>query len=346
MLLVFTTALFFSCSVPKDPTPNAHPNAKVFTSVINTSNAGNSGTANVIDSVSVNDEVAKLELQVTGTSTAKYIYIVKSSDNGAFIPLSFPTITNSYGIFTGGTTNTYSLMVPNLSIFTLDIFVVVRNTTVATNDVYKIWITDSLTSFTMPADHRILGMATINLLYKSSALPNTYTSGVVSMGSQSSKDYGSFLVTTGIMNALDSTNYNRSPESVDIRLVTLTGGKKDNNSSELWLYSPADILTANPAVSGQDDFVLPVHGSSNTTYFDTYSGAIIFDSIKTVAPLLTLPAPTSKSVNVVVNGVYIFQTQEGKRGLIKITSANATTNVRGTGSTTAQDIGVAVKVLD
>ncbi len=333
-----------SCAVPKDPIPDAHPNAKVYTAAINTANMGNTGNANIVDSVKAGSEVVKLRLEVTGTKAAGYIYVMYSTDNSAFQPIAVATIRNAYGTFAAGNTSTYSLKVPDLKNFTVDIAVGVRNKAAALNDVYKIWVTDSLGSFSMPAYHRTLGIATVNLMYKPAALPNTYTVGTANMSSQSSKTYGSLLSTAGQVAALDSTAYKMSPPSADIRLVTLTGGKKDNNSNSLWFYSPADVLLANPAVSGQTDFALPA-GTSNTTLFDIYSGSVLYDSVKT-AELIALPNPTNKSIEVVKDGVYIFKTQEGKKGLIKILSTAVSTNIVGTGSTTGQNIGISLKVLN
>ncbi|MDB5272689.1 MAG: hypothetical protein JWO58_1056 [Chitinophagaceae bacterium] len=345
-VVVFWT-LFTSCSVTPDPVPDGYPNAKTYTSVINTINLGNSGTANAIDTVKTSDGIAKLRLDVTGATGTNYIYILKASDNGIFYPMPVLTITNSYGTFDSGNSSTYSLKVPNLTRFVVDIPVTVRNSGTPTpmNDVYKIWLTNIQGAFTLPAYDRTLGMATINLLYNQSALPNTFTYASVSMGSQSSRNYGSQLVATGAMTVRDSTGYVGSPESVDISLVTLTGGKKDNNSADLWLYSPADVTLANPAVSGQDDFVLPTTGTSNTTYFDVYTGTTSFDSL-TAATLVALPTPSYKSVEIALNGVYIFQTHEGKKGLIKILGISSATSVGGKGSTAGQNISATVKVLN
>lgn len=333
-----------SCTVSKDPIPDAHPNAKIYTATINTANMGNTADANIVDSVQAGSEVVKIRLEVTGTTTARYIYVMYSTDNSAFQPLAVATTRNAYGTFTAGNTSTYSLKVPDLTNFTLDIAVGVRNKSTALNDVYKIWMTDSLGSFTMPAYHRTLGIATVNLMYQQIALPNTYTVGIASLSSQSSRSYGSWLSTTAQVAALDSNDYKASPESADIRLVTLTGGKKDNNSSSLWLYSPADIALANPAVSGQTDFDLPL-GGSRTTYYDIYSGTTLFDSVKT-AELIALPDPTSKSIEVSKDGVYIFKTQEGKKGLIKIVSTSVSTDLVGTGSTSGQNAGISLKVMN
>jgi hypothetical protein len=345
VLLLVVSICFFKCTVSKDPIPDAHPNAKIYTSVINTINMGNSNTANVVDSVQAGSEVVKLRLDVTGATAAKYIYIVYATDNGSFLPLPVPTTINEYGTFVGGNSSSYSLKVPDLTSFTIDVFVNVRNTTTALNDVYKVWITDSIGSFTRPTYKRTLGTATINLMYKPASLPYTYTGNTTYLGSQSSRSYGSLLATSAQIGAMDSTAYAKSPQSADIRLVTLTAGKKDNNSTSLWLYSPADITLANPAVSGQDDFVLPILETSNTTYFDAYSGTTVFDSI-TTSTLLALPAPVSKSIEVFTGGVYVFQTQEGKIGLIKINSTATTTNIGGAGSTTGQNASVSVKVLN
>jgi hypothetical protein len=343
--LLFTISIIYACSVAKDPTPDAHPDAKVYTAVINTTNMGNSAEANIVDSVKAGSEVIKLRLEVTGPTSAEYLYVMYSTDNSAFQPLAVATIRNAYGTFAAGNTSSYSLKVPNLTNFTIDIAVGVRNKTTALNDVYKIWVTDSLGSFAMPAYHRTLGIATVNLMYKQASLPDTYTVGTANMSSQSSKNYGSWLSTAAQVATMDSIGYKISPQSSDIRLVTLTEGKKDNNSSSLWLYSPADVLLANPAVSGQTDFVLPTSGNSRTTLFDTYSGTTLFDSVKT-ADLLALPTPANKSIEVIKDGVYIFQTQDQKKGLIKINSTSVSTSIVGIGSTTCQNVNVSVKVLN
>jgi hypothetical protein len=346
-IAIFCTALSFfnGCSRPRDMTPDAQPDAKVISIAFNTVNMANGGSVNSVDTVKAGDQVVKFRLAVTSSDTVKYIYIVHSGDNGTMTPLPIPTTNNEYGVFTNGSTSTYSLRVPTRTSFNLDIAVAVRNTATAQNDVYKIWLTKDVGSFSMPAYKRILGTATISLIYKNSgAVDSTYSTAAVSLGSQSSRNYGSLLSTAAQVAAMDSVMYLNSPKSADIRLVTLTGGKKDNNSSSLWLYSPADVASANPAVSGQDDFVLP-NGISRTTYFGTYSGAEVFDSLHT-ATLIALPDPTQKSIEVSVGGTYVFKTQAGKKGLIKITSTAFTTAFGGTGSTTAQNAGVSIKVLN
>jgi len=345
-LLLASTFYLYSCKVSDEPVPDAHPDARVYTSVINKVNGGNSDSANVVDSVKAGSEVVKLRLDVKGDDVAKYIYIVYATDNGTFLPLPVPTTINKFGTFAGGNANSYSLKVPDLKSFTVDIFVNVRNTSTALNDVYKVWITDvDMGSFSSPAYNRTLGTATINLLYKPASLPDTYTTSKLYMGSQSSRTYGSLLSTAAQIAAMDSTAYAKSPKSADIRLVSLTSGKKDNNSTSLWLYSPADILQANPAVSGQSDFVLPTLETSNTTYFDAYSGTTVFDSI-TTSTLINLPDPVNKSIEVSTGGVYVFKTQEGKKGLIRINSTAIATSFGGLGSTTGQNADVSIKVLN
>jgi len=343
--ILIISMLCVCCSIPKDLTPDAHPNAKAYTSVINTVNMGNSAAANIVDSVKAGSEVVKLRLDVTASAPVQHVYIVYATDNGTFQPMPVPTTTNEYGTFIGGNANTYSLKVPKLTSFVLDIFVSVRNTNTALNDVYKIWVTDTLGSFTMPDYNRKLGTATVNLMYKTASLPATYTAATFFMGSQSSRNYGSLLSTGAQIASMDSVAYTMSPGSADVRLVTLTSGKKDNNSIGLWLYSPADVALANPAVSGQTNFVLPTTDPSKTTKFGAYTGTVLFDEVKT-AELIALPAPTEKSIEVAQGGTYIFETQEGKKGLIKINSTAVANSIGGTGSSTGQNINASVKILN
>lgn len=341
---ILSFVLLISCAVQKDPTPDAHPYAKIVKLSIK-----NIGTANVVDTVKAGDEVVKLRLKVKADAIARYIYILQAADNGTMSPLPIPTIINKYGTFTGGSSSTYSLKIPDLTSFAIDSFIIevavsVRNTTTALNDVYKIWVTTDVGSFSLPADNRTFGSATINLMYAPSYFPITFSTATASLGSQSSKSYGSFLSTSGQITAQDSASYINAPESADIRLVTLTSGKKDNNSTSLWLYSPMDVTQTNPAVIGQTDFILPVY-ASRTTYFGTYTGSIAFEEVD-ANTLNGLSNPSSKSVEVVEEGIYIFKTEEGKKGLIRINSVGATTNFGGTGSTTAQNASVSVKVLN
>lgn len=342
LFFIGAAVVLSSCKKDEDPTPDANPNAKVFTNVMTSTNTGGLVT---VGTVTTSDDVVKLRLEVTGANNLDKIYVMLSEDNAAFQPISVPTITNSYGTFTGGSSS-YTLDVPNLQSFIVDIPVSVRTSPAAVNDVYQIWITNGTGAFTKPTKNRDLGIATINLKYTAAAPDETFATATVDLGSQSSNDYGSLLVTSGQVSAFLTADYNDAPESADIRFATLTGGKKDNNSTSLWLYSPADIETANPAVSGQANFALPATGTSRTTYFVTYSGGTSFDNV-TVSTLSGLTiGTTNKSIQVSAGNVYAFQTQSGKKGLIKINSSGATTNFVGTGSTTAQNMNVTVKVLN
>ena len=347
LLFIGATVVLSSCKKTEDPIPvNA---TKVFETKMYATNYGSTDDAIVVGTVSPGDEGVAIRLNVnhSGANNLSKIYIMKSVDNDAFTPLSFTgTLSGEDGKVFTGNSSSYTLDVPSSTkSFIVDIPVTIRTTSSAVTDVYQIWITDGTGGFTKPTKNRVLGPATITLKYSASAPSATFATATVDLGSQSSNDYGSLLVTSGQVSAFLTADYNDAPESADIRFATLTGGKKDNNSTGLWLYSPADIETTNPAVTPQANFALPT-GTSRTTYFATYSGGTSFENV-TASTLSGLTVGTSnKSIQVTAGSVYAFQTQSGKIGLIKINSTGATSNFVGTGSTTAQNMNVTVKVLN
>jgi hypothetical protein len=338
LFLVGATLLVTSCSKKNDPTPDTAPSAAIVTSTMTTTNMGNTLEANVVDTVSTNAGNIKLRLNVSGNNNLDHIYILKSEDNGLFSPVIVSTITNSYGTFNGGSTGSYSLNIPNLSSFIVDIVLPVRTNTSAVTDVYKIWITNGSGGFTKPTKNRDLGIAVVTLKYVASAPSQTFVTATVDLGSQSAVP-ASLLVTSGQVSVLNTADYNDSPSSGDLRLTTMTGGQKDNGSSAVWLFSPAAVPTGATA-DGSPVFTVPA--GSNTTYIAPYSGATSFDNI-TAAALTGLTVGTGTSVQVAAGGVYMFRTSASpsKIGLIKVNSLTAETD-----SDKGYVANVTVKVLN
>jgi len=340
------TVMFSSCKkkTEDDPAPVTPPvyTGTIYTSTMTSTNMGNTGTANVTATISSTDKNPKIRLDVSGSNNMDYIYVMVSYDNGAFQPLSFSTIKNASNQTFTGNSSDYSLQIPNLSSFIVDL--PIYTSPINVTGVYQIWITNGAGSFMKPAKNRDLGIATVTLKKSSGASNSTFATASVDLGSQSSDDYGSLLVTSGQVSALNTADYVDSPSSADIRFVTLTGGKKDNNSTELFLYSPADIANANPPVAGQSAFDTAPLAESNTTYFALYTGTD-FETI-TAEGLAGLNVGTANNVQVSADNVYMFETAAGKKGLIKINLSWSTINVVGTGSTTAKNINAQVKVLN
>lgn len=347
-VLLSAAVLFTSCKKDSEPTPDPAPEAKVFTSKMTVDNFGTSGDANVIGRVTTADGIAKIRLSVSGNNNLDQIFVMLSQDNGPLEALRFSTITNELGQTFQGGSNSYSLKIPNLKNFTVDLPVPVRTSSAAVTDVYQIWITNGDGAFNKPTKNRDLGIATVVLKYTAAAPSETFATATLDLGSQSSLDYASLLVTTGQVSALNTADYVDAPASADIRFVTLTATKKDNNSSSLFLYSPADVADANPPVVGSPQQVAfdtaPLANSRSTT-FSTYSGGTAFADV-TAADISAVTVGSATNIQVSAGNVYAFETESGKKGLIKINSTGSTSNYTGVGTTTAQNMNVTIKVLN
>ncbi|MDB5272688.1 MAG: hypothetical protein JWO58_1055 [Chitinophagaceae bacterium] len=351
LFLMTAIAVLSSCSKKNDPTPDSNPNAKVFETKMYATNYGSTGDAIVVGTVSTTDTTVKLRLNVnhTGTNNLSKIFIMKSVDNGAFTPLISPNvsaITNSYGTF--AVNSSYTFDVPSgTKSFILDLPVAVRTSAATTaTDVYQIWVTDGAGAFSKPGKNRVLGLATITLKYSEAASSSTFATATVDVGSQSSADYGSFIVTSGQVSSLITSDYNDSPGSADIRFVTLNGsGKKDNTTSTIYFYSPANVGDANPAGDGSADFTVFTNSdpllASRTTKLNVYSGGTSFDNV-TAATLSALSVSSGTNVALTVGSVYAFQTQDGKKGLIKVNTTGSGNPV--SGQTSARNANVTIKV--
>jgi hypothetical protein len=242
LFFIGATIILSSCKKSEDPTPD-DPNAQLVVSTLTTTNMGNTLTANVIDTVETGSGNVKIRLDVSGSNNFDHIFIIKSEDNDLFEPVIVTSsITNSYGTFSAGSAGSGTLGIPNLSSFIVDIILPIRSTTGAVTDVYKIWITNGAGSFTKPTKNRDLGMAVITLKYVASTSNQTFVTATLDMGSQSAVP-ASLLVTSGQVSVLNTADYNDSPSSSDLRLTTMTTGQKDNASTAVWLFSPANVPT-------------------------------------------------------------------------------------------------------
>lgn len=331
--LLGATVLFSSCKKDNEPTPTVE--GKTYTSVLTANNNGTSGLANVEAIVSTSDGAANLRLDVSATNPMDQIFVMLSQDNGPFTPVSFPTITNALGQTFQGGSNNYSLKIPNLRNFIVDLPIPIR--TAGVTDVYQVWITNGAGAFNKPGKNRDLGIATITLKYTAAASSKTFATATLNLGSQSS-EVSSLLVTSGLVSVLNTADYNDSPESADIRLVTLTGGNKDNNSSAVFFYSPADVPTSGAVTL--PEFSVPAN--SRTTKLEAYGGTD-FGSI-TGAGLDALTVAANTNVQLTAGNVYKFETEDGRKGLIKVNSITNGTPV--SGQTNARNVNATIKVLN
>ncbi len=331
--LLGATVMFSSCKKENEPTPTVE--GKTYTSTLTSTNMGNTGLANLITEVSTSDGSANLRLDVSGSNNMDQIFVMLSQDNGPFTPVMFPTITNAFGQTFQGGSNSYSLKIPNLKSFIVDLPISIR--TAGVTDVYQIWITNGSGAFNKPTKNRDLGIANVILKYTAGASSKTFATATLNLGSQSST-VSSLLVTSGLVSVLNTADYNDAPESADIRLVTLTGGNKDNNSSAVYFYSPANVPTSNAVTA--PEFNVPAN--SRTTKLEVYGGTNFGTITGTQLDALTVASGTN--VLLEEDGVYKFETEDGRKGLIKVTSITNGTPVAG--QTNARNVRATVKVLN
>lgn len=299
-----------SCKKDKDePTVDNNPDAPEATATMTTTNQGIVETS--ID-VNNNTGSAKIKLDVTSTTDLDKIYIMKSEDNGSLTAQVFSSITTTDGkTFTGGSSN-FSFSVPsNTKSFVFSFPVNVRSNSSAVTDVYYIWLTNGEGSFLLPTKKRVLGVAKVTLKYNSSASTVSYSTSTLNIGDQTATP-GSLLVTSGQISALLTASYNDAPESADLSLsaLNIAGTAKENGSGNIYLVSPDERVNLN--------FTSEPSGA-NTTYIETYSGGD-FGSISGSQLQSLTVSHSSKKVLITANGVYKFETEGGKKGLIKINS--------------------------
>jgi hypothetical protein len=334
--LLTATTVFVGCKKKSDPTPDTNPTAPVVTSTMTTTNGGNTGTALASLSVTTSTGTVKLELNVTSTTDIDKIYIMKSEDNGALVAQSVSSITTSDGkTYTGGSSS-YSLAVPSSTrSFIIDIPVSVRTTSAAVSDVYYVWITNGAGDFLKPTKNTVLGAAVITLNYTTVAI-TPFSVGSATLGDQYASP-GSLLVTGGQISALGTADYIDAPGSADIALGDLNGAATarttGSGTGNLYFFSPSlrsSLGYAGCATCGAGGTPLaePTTGMNNT-YIAAYTGSVTFDNA-TGTDLAGLTVGTGTKVLVQANGVYMFQTAKGKKGLIKVTSTTAGTAGSGT----------------
>jgi len=340
--LAIASTLFTSCSKDDEaPTPAPPANAKIFTANVTPTTGG--GTANVTGVVTTSDGTAYLRMVVTSTENIDHVYITSSVDNGTTMPyVGGSNYKDSLGNeFKAGGTSGASYTTDNTKSFVLMVPVNIRTTSAAVSDVYTIWFTNGAGNFLQPTKKRVLGPVTFKLNYGANVGASYASVSGISLGDQFKNGIGSLLVTSGQVSALETAAYNEAPESADISLSELndagtkrTGGVNaatdPQGSGVSWFIAPSDRLGVGyPAVNEPT--------GANTTYIS--SSSLDFDAA-TGATLSALTVGTGTKVKIVEGGVYQFQTESGKKGLIKVTSlTDATASAGGTAI-------VSVKVLN
>jgi hypothetical protein len=336
------TIVFVGCKKKTDSIPRA---SEFFlaTSVMTTSNKGNIGTALTSIEVDTLTGSAIIRLDVTSSVDLAQIYIMKSVDNGALTEQSIASVTTADGKTFAGGSSSYSLAIPSgTQSFVLDIPVSLRTAGPVTSDLYYIWITSSTGDFLKPTKNTVLGPAVVSFNY--TKIPITpFTIGAATLGDQYASQ-GSLLVTSGQMLALGTADYVDVPSSVDIALGDLNGAATaittGAGTGNLYLFSPSlrsSLGYTGCTTCGAGGTAL-AEPTGNLTYIAPYIGYIAFEKI-TGPSLAALVVGTSTKVAVTVNGVYMFQTSAGKKGLIKVTATTA--GIAGIGTA-----DVSVKVLN
>jgi len=233
------------------------------------------------------------------------------------------------------TTYSYSVAgIASTKNFVLEFNVPVRTNTGAVSDVYTVWFTSSKGAYNIPTQHTVLGPITFVLSYGAPVPTFQSVSGIV-LGDQTNSA-PSLLGTSGQISPISTADYDTSASataSADLALCALNsaGNTKTNNSGLIYLSSPSARSGYNTSTTNTPYYI---PANPNVTYISTYTGSISFNNA-TGNDLASLNVGTSTQAGPITTAgtVYQFQTAAGKKGLILVTSVNATTASSGSSAT-------------
>jgi hypothetical protein len=342
LLFVSATFLISSCKkkaddvVPVNPQNPGKPSVKVdFLG----SDYGKMQNLKVSATVSTQGDSAYIFLSVDGTEETSYIYMQKSENNAEFEswrrvsgPLKGKSLDGSaFGDFTEeasiGTRNyTYEVSTSALKkAFKLTIPIVLRTTTSAKSDVFRLWITSGAGKFNNPAKNLAYGIAEISFNYTNQALITNYST---ELGNTANADGSLFSTATGSSYTRKETDddaaigklidflYNTTGTGTTLKYIIASARDKDGN------------VDATATVGFQSTGFANI---TNITKMAEYTGTTDFDNIvgetdliSAVGNNLTSTSTTTKvefSSNP-AGKVVAFITESGKKGLVKIVSAS------------------------
>jgi hypothetical protein len=340
LLAVIMSVTFFmqSCNKDKDPEPAAPVTADAQKVIINMNDnvqIADSDTASL--KVAASETQAIIEMVVSSATDLDNIFIMRSVDNGPLTKFKpSGSVTNLLGtggeVFATSTDTSRSFYVSSGTVksFTIDVPVTLRGVSTGT-DVYVIWITNGAGRFDKPTKNLVLGQAVVTIKYGTTSAVS-FSTATINLGDQFAVP-GSMLVTTGQVAALNTADYLDAPGSADLALGNLTGGTTKATTytaNSAYLFSPdlrSGLGYTGCATCGTGGAAITEPTSStgaNITFIASYSGTD-FATI-TGAGLEALNVGTSKSVLATVGSVYMFETENGKKGLLKVNSITPETD--------------------
>jgi len=349
LLFVSATFLISSCKkkaddvVPVNPQNPGKPSVKVdFLG----SDYGKMQDLKVSATVSTQGDSAYIFLSVDGTQETNYIYMQKSEDNAEFAawrrvtgPLKGTNLTGStLGDFTEeatvGTRNyTYEVSTSALkNAFKLTIPIVLRTTTSAKSDVFRLWITSGAGKFNNPAKNLAYGVAEISFNYTNQALITNYST---ELGNTANADGSLFSTATG-------SSYTRADANVDAatgKLIDFLYNTTGTGTTLKYIIASAldysGKLDATATAGFQSDGFANI---TNITKMAEYTGTTDFDNIVGETDLISAVGndlnSNSTSTKVEFSSdpagkVVAFITASGKKGLVKIVSATGDASTSG-----------------
>jgi hypothetical protein len=371
LALAGTMALFSCKSTSDEVKPTNLPTAKV--DFVGT-DYGVLKNFNVSTTVSTTGDSAVIELTVNGTKTTDAIYITYQKDNDVAGPWKkHPDGSDIKGLkgssFDGATTGKEFNLATNLNSFTYDVNndvntafklvipVKLRKDATSKSDVFTLWLTTGASGsrFDNPAKNLAYGVAIVTFNYTNEALINNYST---ILGNAANADLGSLFSTSS------GSNYKRSEANVSgvgstidflyntPGTVYVFGSAATDAAGTIESANATNSVTAGFDVDGADNIL----GNSddgfyyikNYTKFAEVSGGT-FDGVTGDASLstaVTTGIGTSTASKLVYTAQpagkeFVFVTAGGKKGIVKVVSANGTGT--GTGATSGE-ASIQVKV--
>jgi hypothetical protein len=267
------------------------------------------------------------------------IYITLSQDNGPATPyyvpsnlVGFDANTDTYNkTFTaGGAGLGYSLDIPDglasTKYIKVKIPVTVRTSPSAQADIYTIWITNGTGSFDNTGKKTIIGPLNVALVY-GAAIP--YVAGFgINLGDQNATN-PSYVSTSGSINTISGVALIESGMTADEKTVALNGAdinfvslRADGSSINL-ATAPAQSFPGTPYFIGVGlrssvGFTGNTEGTDKTK-FELYTGTKAFADFNG-GDIKALANPTKDRIKVENNKIYVFLTEDGRKGIINVTN--------------------------
>lgn len=253
-----------------------------------------------------------------------YIYITKVEDNGNPQRLITNTalMTDDFeSVAPSGVSQSFSYEIaPSygpIKALKLKVPVTIR-ASATMSDVYCIWVTSIQGDFSVPTKNKIIGPIKVFLKYGQGLTYSTIRD--TTMGDQNAIRSG-FMATIGRLGTVQSAliTTDTAFRSVDVNFVSLN----ENGDS---LGSIPNFIA--PSIRDSLKFKDFLYAGARRTRYAPYGGSSSFESFNGQS-LLDLPTPTANRVVLQQGKMYVFQTQDGRKGIIKVDTLKAEPRLNG-----------------